>query len=507
MGFEGLHETVIADVLNAIKTGVEKTDNLMQARASSKGIANLTKASSLSKATEGLVLVSPVLCTTSTPAETACMIAKAVETKMISMLQIAFSAYNITNCKDAVSFVKQFHNNIGSGKMSVDTFMDAMDSLPSNESYVMDMVTRANVKKVLQEFSKMEYYFEEDLSEVSLNDFTVVSRNGIVSVLEGKGGKGKGKNNNNSDDDDSNKKKDKFGSSAWKYQKDMEKNEFDMAAKLRDEERQKQRDARQDSDSDRTYNLNKDKFDHQKDVDALDMAKTQFDMIKNQLLPTDVKKANEMVPSMMIINFTVTPDGNSNLSAPIYSQAVIGVKAKLYPVSPDDVINKIMSKHTDRNVFLKLIKVSTREINFVRDFLLAIDDAKLNAVSTSVKGSETNKLFRVLERRALKGKVRKRLDLANPFKAISTLVISREEADYIIKYKNIDISKPPIIRKIMEELNLMMFIIADDSSEYIEMLMDTGDDIYERISYTHLQRESTDGSYKKALNLMTKLTR
>ena len=51
-------------------------------------------------------------------------------------------------------------------------------------------------------------------------------------------------------------------------------------------------------------------------------------MIKQQLMPSDVKKANDLVPTMMIINF-VTTRGDSN-ATPIRSQAVIGIKAKLY---------------------------------------------------------------------------------------------------------------------------------------------------------------------------------
>ena len=53
----------------------------------------------------------------------------------------------------------------------------------------------------------------------------------------------------------------------------------------------------------------------------------------------------------------------------------------------------------------------------------------------------------------------------------------------------------------------MQFIIADDSEESAYIIMDTGEDMYEKISYTHLERESTDGSYKKAINLMTQVMR
>ena len=75
------------------------------------------------------------------------------------------------------------------------------------------------------------------------------------------------------------------------------------------------------------------------------------------------------------------------------------------------------------------------------------------------------------------------------------------------QYNNVDIYNPSVVRKIMETLNIMQFIIADDSEECAYIIMDTGEDMYEKISYTHLERESTDGSYKKAINLMTQVMR
>ena len=487
MNVKGLHETGIKDIIDVMKDGIDQAEDVV---GSFSRRPNLATSSSLNKAIEGLILVFPVLCTTTVSIETASMLSRAVERKAITILQIAFSAFNITNSTDALDFVKQFHTNIGSGKMSIDKFIDAMDSIPTSESSNMiNGIERYKVKQVLEDLKNLNFYFEDDINESSIEDFNVeLGYNNRISIYEAK----KNKNNNNSNtfavgsgNDDGKKKE----------EKDIEKERLD---------------------------LEKDKFKHQKDNDnarnELDKKKNELtsdkndmerlhnrnDFLKNQLIPSDVKKANELVPSMMIINFVVR---DTDLDTTIESSAVIGIKARLYLVTPDDVINKIITKHVDSNVFLKLIRVGTREISFTRDFLLAIDDAKLNAISCSIKGSETNKILKMLERRALKGKIRRRLSLANSYKAISTLVISRDEAEYIKKYKMIDVYNPNVIRKIMEELNLMMFMIADDSEESVQIIMDTGDDMYETISYTYMERESSDGSYKKAINLMTKVAR
>ena len=225
-------------------------------------------------------------------------------------------------------------------------------------------------------------------------------------------------------------------------------------------------------------------------------------MFTSQIFSSDVKKANEMVPTMMVINFVVL-DGEHQ----IHKEMVIGVKAKLFPVESQDVINKIVVKNADKNILLKFIKASTKEISFLKDFLFAIDNAKLAAIGNSKRGSSTNKLLKVLERRALNGKIRKAFKLNNAYKAIATLVISKEEVDYIQKYNNIDVMDPKVIRPIMENLSLMMFIVTDDSNETASILMDSGDDLFETISYTHLEREASDNSSKKIINLMTRMSR
>lgn len=544
MSFEGLHESAVKDIIDTIKDGISSAED---AGFSFKSNRSLAKSSSLSKATEGLILVFPTLCPPSISKETAGMITRCIERKAISLLQIAFSAFNITNCEDAVSFVRQFHTNIGSGKMSIDKFMDAMDSIPTSESASMyNGIDRTKVRKVLEEFKQMPCYFEEDLSESSINDYKVINQYGNMVVMEAPIPPKRfryppGPDATAFPDDDydtiastrnrDSRAEDELDLRRWdnRERQNIERTKIGVSiAKNRQDK----------ADADRKYNLDREKFDHQKDQDttknqldqdkynldrdkynldrdkfanmqskdAHDIAKDNINMIQNQMLPTDYKKANEMIPSMMVINFTVTPK-DGNLQVPIYNQAVIGVKARLYEVSSDDVINKILVKNADNNVFLKLMRVSTKEISFIRDFLFAIDDAKLAAISCSTKGSETNKLLKVLERRALKGKIRRKLNMNNIYKAITTLIISREEADYIKRYKNIDLYKPQIIRKIMESLNLMMFIIADESEEYINLIMDSGEDMYETISFTFLERESADGSYKKAINLMTKVVR
>lgn len=475
--------SVVKTVTDVISDGINKADSIR----TSPGIA---RSSSLTKATSGLNIVFPCLVTKTSKIDTAMMISRAVERKAVSLLQIAFSAFDITYAKDATDFIKNFHTNL-KGKISLDDFIDTMDTYAHENGLIPE--ERADMfKAVLEDLRSITTYYPDDASERSLNRFKVIeSVTGMRIFTEA--------------EDDKRDPKDDY-KFQYQKQKDYKQDKYQKAERGRDRAYKMARDKARDN-----YQAKRDDIEDRRaaEKDARMAARNDIqnqkdvsDMFTNQVFSSDIKKANEMVPTMMVVNF-ITLDGEHQINR----QVVIGVKAKLFPVESQDVINKIIVKNADRNILLKFIKASTKEISFLKDFLFAIDNAKLSAIANSRNGSSTNKLLKTLERRALNGKIRKAFKINNAYKAIATLVISREEADYIYKNNNIDVMNPRVIRPIMENLSLMMFIVVDDSAETASILMDSGDDSYETISYTHLEREASDNSSKKIINLMTKLNR
>lgn len=481
MGYDTIHETAIQDIVDTIKYGADAVKQV----SGPKGVAH---SGSLTKATKGLIMEFPILVSKANHIESAGIVAKAYEAKFVTLLQLAFSAINVTYSKDANDYIKQFHTNLDT-RMSVDHFIDMM-SESANAQFNNGLITTESYnmfKAVTEDMKNLSYYFDEDINESSLNSYNVMKNYGGLKVV-----------------------KENIQTPIEKAADQLNKDVDDLARtnlnKTSQRLKQKDQELKQNDQNDKLIQatdkkyieLNKD----QRDAQRLAMDKIKFDneMLSNNLLSSDVKKANELTPTMMVINFIEVVEG-----VPTSRSAVIGVKAKLYEVEPMDVINKLLTKHVDNNVLLKLIKVSTREISFVKDFLLAIDDAKLDALSKSKRGS-TNKLFKVLERRALGGKIRRTLHQKDYAKAISSLVISQEEVEELLK-NNVDVSNPKIIRPIMEKLNLISFAIIDESSESVKFLFDTGDDVYETIPLSKLEREQKDGMSKKVINLMAKMNR
>lgn len=236
--------------------------------------------------------------------------------------------------------------------------------------------------------------------------------------------------------------------------------------------------------------------------DLVKSLKDVNDIYKNQLLDSDVKKANELIPTMMTVRFvSADPDIGA-----VPETIIIGIKCKIYPVDTPDIINRIVLKNQDKNGLIKLIKATTREISFLKDLVFAIDKAKIDALSQSKRGS-SSKLWKVLERRSIKSKIKRSLLMKNDASAITSICISQETVELLKKMHNLNIEIPAIMNPIMDSYNLMACVIVDESLEVTKWLWDTGDDMYELVSFTNLEKEASDSSYKKVVNLMTKIVR
>lgn len=438
MNCEMIHETVIRDIADVIYD-IKNSDEL-------KGFRNKKSFRSVAQASSNLTLVFPVAVSKNANIENAAMVTKAIERKAVSMLQMLFAAMNISAVENGTEFISQFHTNLKmDNKITVDGFIDALDKfVVNNESVVSDMELFEAAKRDLK---NLNHVLPESLNESSINDYRVYPQayfgeSRVVNEARG--------NNINVNIQSSGSKR----------------NSRDLS-----------------------------------DLDNAKLVKTNVDIIKSQLLDSDVKKANELVPTMMIVNFISTSYGD-----PIETQLVIGVKAKMYPVDSVDILNRIKVKNQDNNGLLKFVRATTREISFVKDFMFAIEKAKIDALSQSKRGSSSN-MWKVLERRAVKSKIRRALGQTNDASAITTLVVTQEEVEYLKKSENIDIEKPGVIRPIMESYNLMGVCIIDESMEIAKFIDDTGDDVYENLAFSHLERENKNGMDRKVINLMTKMAR
>lgn len=470
-----LHETVVRDIVDII-TDAKDFDQV-------KWINNKNNTGSIAKRASNLVLVFPVIISTSLNIQTAMIITKAIERKCCSLLQILFSSMQVTHADNLQDYLKQFHINLDlKNSMDLDEFFGIMDDLVDEEAIVVDKDMYDAIK---EDMHNINYYLSTEFNPTSINDYKVVNNafGEATVMLEAK------KDNRSYDNRTFDMRGDRYN--------------YDNS-----DRRSVDNHSRNDYGDHRRYDFGRNNINvsfgstGNNNNDPLHPSmRDQNDYFAHQLLDNDIKKANELMPTTMIVNFI--SDNNDNHD-PVRISGIIGVKAKMYPVESMDICNRLSSKVKDKNGLFNLVRASTREISFFKDLAFAIDKAKMDAMYMA-SDSNNAKMFKVLERRAAKNKF-SRLIKSNNASPITSLVISQYEVDYM-KQLNIDMDKSYNARAILEGYNLMDIVIADESMEIARFLFDDGDGVYEALTFDALEKQANDNTYKKVVNLVSKINR
>ena len=455
-----LHETVVKDIVDVIGD-IKDFDQI-------DWINNKNSTGSIAKRASNLVLVFPVIVSNALSMETAMIINKAIERKCCSLLQILFSSMQFANSDNLIDYLRKFHTNLDlKSGMDLDEFLDIMDKMVDEGTVI---VNKEMYEAIKEDMHNIDYHLSTDFNPISINDYKIVNNYfGESSVVC----EANSRNLNTGIYDD----------------KDL------IAAMNRSINKRVDKSIAKGFKKGITVNNNNNIGKADRNMSAKDAT----DYFSKQLLDNDIKKANELMPTTMVVNFISTSDDGRNSER---VTGVIGVKAKMYPVDSMDICNRLSSKIKDRNGLFNLVRASTREISFFKDLAFAIDKAKLDAVYMA-SDSNNARMFKVLERRAAKNKF-SRLIKKNDASAITSLVLSQYEVEYL-KQMNINMEKSYNARSILEAYNLMDIVIADESLEIAKFIFDDGDGVYETLTFDALEKQSNDNTYKKVVNLVSKI--
>ena len=145
-----VHEGVIKDIVDLLtdtKAVKELRNSILP------GSNNSTYISNVAKFTSNLVLTFPVIVDESVPISTASLVAKSVEHRVVSMLQMLFSAIDISNNANAFTFISKVHQNLTSD--DIVSFINKMDSLPltskKHESVDIEEINKIMLKCIKED--------------------------------------------------------------------------------------------------------------------------------------------------------------------------------------------------------------------------------------------------------------------------------------------------------------------------------------------------------------------
>ena len=448
-----LNEAVDPATIKTIKDLIDATKAGIKIATGNKTPINKKDAysySSTAKAASKLIAVYPVLISKTVSANTAQMVSKYIEQKGCIIIQLALQMMNISNAENGAEYLRRFHQNLnigGDDVAAMASIINAMlDDVGTTRSVQHNSATIAGsiINEKLNEFN-LDGMFEHD-------DSIKISNQQMKELME-------------------------MFSDAEKYQiYDTELNERSINDFIIKE-----------SAGDYRVTFKSFNEDNSSTSDKT-IVKTQF--LKDQ----DIKKMNSAVPSLIIVRFY-----NSS-TASVATEFIIGVKSKALAIDSNEILRRIANDNKDGKAFLNVMRAITGELKMT-DFLFGLSRTREDLKSTKVKGAYGD-TWALLQNRALAAKTAIAKGQRNDFSAITTVVISREDADDLYKEENLDITDPTVAKHFMESYNLLGFAIVDDALESVKFMFDDGNRYFEEFSYRMLAKETETETYKSMLKLM-----
>ena len=222
----------------------------------------------------------------------------------------------------------------------------------------------------------------------------------------------------------------------------------------------------------------------------------EFKLPNKVLLDSDVKKSNELIPTMLHLKLKiVNKDGVTHGT----HEYLIGVKAMIHPVSSDEMVSNVVGACRNDNRLFDFIRWTSGETNFLKDFIFNIQEIK-GDIKNREAGSSS--WWIALKRRKALSKIKNTLLLGNQLLPNATLVLSMQEADFIKSQYGYDLMSPVFVNKVMSTYFLLGFVIVDTSSQLAHFLFD-GQNSYQTTTFIGLERES--GSDERKFKEMLKL--
>ena len=212
---------------------------------------------------------------------------------------------------------------------------------------------------------------------------------------------------------------------------------------------------------------------------------------------SDYKKANELVPTLLHMRIYPVDSRTRTELPPI--DFVLGIKATLHPVTSEEMIVNIARGIKNEDKFFNFIRWTTGEISFFKDFVLSLNEIKIDAINTSSKAS---RWWTVLKRRRGAARIKNAVS-SNRLLPNATIVITQEEADILRDQYGYNLEKPTIAYKLIENYFLISFVIVDPALQRVKFLFD-GKNEFEVMTFAGLARENTvdDRKFKDMMNML-----
>lgn len=202
---------------------------------------------------------------------------------------------------------------------------------------------------------------------------------------------------------------------------------------------------------------------------------------KNQLIDNDVKKANELVPTT--IDVAIRRKGYDG-----YDHLMLGIKTILHPVNSEEMIQNVATSLREKRNLFRFIQWTTGEIKFVKDYLLAVDRLRDEALSSR----KDSKWWRALKTKSRIAKLRRLTATKDQLIPNCSLVLTMDEVEYLNNIYDLDIlNNISAVKQLMDVYFLLGLVIVDPASEMAYFFFDGNND-YQTFTFASLERENSN---------------
>ena len=181
---------------------------------------------------------------------------------------------------------------------------------------------------------------------------------------------------------------------------------------------------------------------------------------KNQEIEVQDQKLDKMIGILpTVLHLKILVDGNENIGKEL--SIVLAIKAVAHMVPSMDLRNALQDAIIENSFILKILRLTSGEISFIKDFVLNLKRIKKEFVGK--KGSAT-KIMASLKRQSDSAK---NINFGDIFKKnvvppTATIIISSDDADELEYRTNIDLKNPNTIKSLLKNHHFMSFIIVNE---------------------------------------------
>lgn len=201
-----------------------------------------------------------------------------------------------------------------------------------------------------------------------------------------------------------------------------------------------------------------------------------------KLLDRDVKKSNDMTPYGIEVRLIAVNDKKEFVQ---YIDIVLGVKTILHLISSDEMVANIGRALQNRSLGFKFLRWTSGEISLLKDIILNLDNIKMDSMD---RNNKNNPYFATLKKLKNKKVGIRNLTVPHAILPTATIVLSQYEVDYLSENFGVDLRKPIIVRKLLDSLFLMAFVIIDEGTGTVSVF-DDGDSVFQTYSIEMLERD------------------